>query len=50
MKLNTTMTTMWGNRRLSILLGVAILAVLPSCQRYITVAGRAEGFDQGGKF
>ncbi len=48
MKLNT-MTTMWGNRRLSILLGVAILAVLPSCQRYITVAGRAEGFDQGGK-
>lgn len=43
------MTTMRGNRRLSILLGVAILAVLPSCQRYITVAGRAEGFDQGGK-
>ena len=42
------MTTMRGNRRFSILLGVAVLATLPSCQRYITVAGRAEGFDQGG--
>ena len=43
------MTTMRGKRRFSILLGVGMLAALPSCQRYITVAGRAEGFDQGGK-
>ena len=48
MKLNT-MTTMRGKRRFSILLGVGMLAALPSCQRYITVAGRAEGFDQGAR-
>ncbi|MBB1573005.1 MAG: hypothetical protein HG428_002705 [Bacteroidia bacterium] len=46
MKLNT-MTTMRRKRRFSILLGVGMLAALPSCQRYITVAEGLRALTRG---
>ncbi len=37
------------NRPISILLSLVFLVTLPSCQHRVMIAGRVEGFDQGGK-